>query len=81
MIRDLVQSGNVDARLPEYMNTGDFTRHDFTVRINVNDQLSLRTGVVNAFDAEQPAYLGQTLVDSMDPYGTRFFVGLNYRPW
>ena len=81
MIRDLVQSGNVDARLPEYMNTGDFTRHDFTVRINVNDQLSLRTGVVNAFDAEQPAYLGQTLVDSMDPYGTRFFVGLNYLPW
>ncbi|RZJ43416.1 MAG: TonB-dependent receptor, partial [Brevundimonas sp.] len=81
MIRDLVQSGNLDARAPEYMSTGDFTRHDFTVRINVNDQLSLRTGVVNAFDAEQPAYLGQTLVDSMDPYGTRFFFGLNYRPW
>jgi hypothetical protein len=37
--------------------------------------------VVNAFDAEQPAFLGQTLVDSMDPYGTRFFIGLNYRPW
>ena len=81
MIRDMVQSGNLDSRLPEYMSTGDFTRHDFTVRINVNDQLSLRTGVVNAFDAEQPAYLGQTLVDSMDPYGTRFFFGLNYRPW
>jgi len=81
MIRDLVQTGNVDARLREYMDTGTFTRHDFTVRINVNDQLNIRTGVVNAFDAEQPAYLGQTLVDNMDPYGTRFFIGLNYRPW
>jgi outer membrane receptor protein involved in Fe transport len=81
MIRDLVANGNVDARLREYMDTGTFTRHDFTLRINVNDQLNLRTGVVNAFDAEQPAYLGQTLVDNMDPYGTRFFIGLNYRPW
>jgi hypothetical protein len=38
-------------------------------------------GVVNAFDAEQPRYLGGSLLSNMDPYGTRFFVGLNYRPF
>ena len=80
-IRDYVQTGNMDARPRAWMETGNFARHDFTVRYNVNDELNLRAGVVNAFDAEQPAFLGQTLVDGMDPYGTRFFVGLNYRPW
>jgi outer membrane receptor protein involved in Fe transport len=80
-IRDYVNTNNMDARIREYMETGNFARHDFTVRYNVNDQLNIRGGVVNAFDAEQPAFLGQTLVDNLDPYGTRFFIGLNYRPW
>lgn len=77
--RDMVN--NLDSRPTEYYNTGDFTRHDFTVRYNVNDQLTLRGGVTNAFDAEQPRYFGTGFIDNMDPYGTRFFFGLNYRPW
>ena len=78
-VRDFVN--NADARLYSELTTENFTRHDFTVRWNVRDDLSLRAGVVNAFDAEQPAHLGTTLYSNMDPYGRRFFIGLNYRPF
>ena len=73
--------GNADTRPFDTYDTGNFARHDFTVRWNAADDLSVRFGVVNAFDAEQPTYLGGTLLSNMDPYGTRFFVGLNYRPF
>lgn len=73
--------GNLDTRPFDTYDTGNFARHDFTVRWNAADDLSLRFGVVNAFDAEQKPYLGGGLISSQDPYGTRFFVGLNYRPW
>ncbi|MDQ3125347.1 MAG: TonB-dependent receptor [Pseudomonadota bacterium] len=79
--RDAVQGDNVDGRPFNTYDTGNFTRHDFTVRWNAADDLSIRMGVVNAFDAEQRPYLGGGLISSMDPYGTRFFVGLNYRPF
>ena len=72
---------NLDTRPIDTFNTGNFARHDFTVRWNARDDLSVRMGVVNAFDAEQPRYLGGSLLSNMDPYGTRFFVGLNYRPF
>ncbi|WP_420478036.1 TonB-dependent receptor domain-containing protein [Brevundimonas sp. FT23028] len=78
-IRDAVS--NNDQREYAEFDTGDFTRHDFTVRWNVRNDLSLRAGVVNAFDAEQPTYLGTTLYSNFDPYGRRFFIGLNYRPF
>ncbi len=78
-IRDQVI--NNDVRPFDTYDTGNFARHDFTVRWNARDDLSVRMGVVNAFDAEQPRYLGGGLLSNMDPYGTRFFVGLNYRPW
>jgi len=77
--RDFIN--NRDSRPVEYTRTGDFARHDFTVRWNVRDDLSLRAGVVNAFDAEQAPWLGTTLYSNFDPYGTRYFIGLNYRPW
>jgi len=79
--RTYAQTGNPDARPLEAIGTEDFARHDFTVRYNVNDQLTLRTGVVNAFDAEQPRILGAGLLDNYDPYGTRFNIGLNWRPY
>lgn len=72
---------NPDIRPYDTFDTGDFVRHDFTVRYAVNDQLSLRAGVTNAFDAEQPRYLGSGLLDNYDPYGTRFNIGLNWRPY
>ena len=37
--------------------------------------------VVNAFDAEQAPWLQTTLYSNFDPYGTRYFIGLNFRPW
>ena len=75
------QIGNLDSRPFNTYDTGNFARHDFTVRWNAADDLSIRMGVVNAFDAEQSRYLAGGLISSMDPYGTRFFFGLNYRPF
>jgi outer membrane receptor protein involved in Fe transport len=72
---------NMDSRQPNELSTGNFVRNDFTFRYNVNDDLALRAGVVNAFDAEQAPYLGTTLYSNFDPYGRRFFIGLNYKAW
>lgn len=72
---------NPDSRPTEFLNTGNFTRHDFTVRYNVADDLSMRFGVVNAFDQEQARYLGSNQISNFDSFGTRFFIGLNYRPF
>ncbi|WP_374274468.1 TonB-dependent receptor domain-containing protein [Brevundimonas sp.] len=71
---------NSDRYDAAYRDTGGFARHDFTVRYAVNDQVSLRAGVVNAFDAEQPFFLGNTLYSNFDPFGRRFFMGVNFRP-
>jgi outer membrane receptor protein involved in Fe transport len=59
--------------------TGNFIRNDFSVRYQVRDDLTLRAGVTNAFDAEPPPYLG--FASTFDPYGRRFNIGLNYRPY
>ena len=72
---------NNDTRSPDQLDTGNFTRHDFTVRYKVDETLSLRAGVVNAFDAEQARVLGATMISNYDGFGTRFFIGLNYRPF
>ncbi len=72
---------NSDQRPVEAMNTGDFVRNDLLVRWNVRDDLTLRAGVTNIFDAEQSPWLGTTLYSNFDPYGRRFNIGLNYRPW
>lgn len=77
--RDFVN--NADSRRTDQLDTGNFTRHDLTLRYNVRDDLSVRAGVVNVFDAEQRDILGTAIVSNYDPYGRRFFVGLNFRPW
>ncbi|WP_309628962.1 TonB-dependent receptor domain-containing protein [Brevundimonas sp.] len=77
--RDLVN--NIDSRPIDYYNTGNFTRHDFGARFNVREDLTLRVGLSNAFDARQRDILGATLYSNFDPYGRRFNVSLNYRPW
>jgi outer membrane receptor protein involved in Fe transport len=79
--RAFAQTGNPDARVADDRQTGNFARHDFTVRWNASDQLSVRAGVINAFDAEQAPYLGNTLIQNFDAWGTRYFIGLNYRPY
>ena len=77
--RDFVN--NADSRLGDELDTGNYTRHDLTVRYNVRDDVTLRAGVVNIFDAEQRDILGTTINPNFDPYGRRFFVGVNYRPF
>ena len=77
--RDFIN--NADSRLPDQLDTGNFTRHDLTVRYELRDDLTLRGGVVNIFDAEQRDILGTDIYSNFDPYGRRFFVGLNYRPF
>ncbi len=70
---------NADSRPVDYIRTGNFIRNDFLVRYNVNDDVTLRAGVTNIFDAEQAPYLGTTLYSNFDPFGRRFNIGLNFR--
>lgn len=83
--QDIVQSrtfvANSDSRLVQYMDTGNFARHDFTVRYKVTDDVTLRAGVTNAFDAEQASWLGYTVYSNFDTWGTRYNVGLNWKVW
>lgn len=79
--RDQVASGNIDNRPREFYETGNFARHDFGVTWKTTDEVTLRAGVVNAFDAEQPGWMGVGLSSNFDPYGTRYYIGLNYRPF
>ena len=77
--RDLLVTGNTDIDRPEEWTTGNSTRHDFSVRYTLRDDLTLRAGVTNAFDYEPAPYLG--FASNFDPYGRRFNIGLNYRPY
>jgi outer membrane receptor protein involved in Fe transport len=83
--QDIVQPRNlvtnIDNRLADQANTGNFVRHDFGARFNVRDDLTLRVGVSNAFDARQRDILGATLYSNFDPYGRRVNVSLNYVPF
>ncbi len=77
--RDVVASLNFDVDDVESWESGDFFRNDFSVRYKVRDDLTLRAGVTNAFDAEPPIWVG--FASNFDPYGRRFNIGLNYRPF
>lgn len=65
----------------KYLETGDFSQHDFSVRYTLNDELTIRAGVVNAFDAEPAPWLGGTVLDNFDLFGRRYFISLNFRPF
>jgi outer membrane receptor protein involved in Fe transport len=70
-----------DNRRAEFLETGSFSQHDFNVRYEIRDGITLRAGVVNAFDAEPPPTVappGQ-LGDIFDLFGRRFFVGANLK--
>jgi outer membrane receptor protein involved in Fe transport len=83
--QDLTQlrtsSATLDTSAVEYLETGNFVRNDFAVRYDLTDDVTLRAGVTNVFDAEQAPWLGTTLYSNFDPYGRRFNVGLNWRVW
>ena len=66
-----------DNRDPALRSTGAFTTHDFSARYDVNENIRLRAGVINAFDAEPNVQTGQ--VETFDLFGRRFYLGLTYR--
>jgi outer membrane receptor protein involved in Fe transport len=77
--RDTLPSGNLDIDYFDAFTTEDFATSNFSVRYNLTDEVTLRGGVTNAFDAEPPPYLG--FASSFEPFGRRFNVGINYRPY
>lgn len=83
--QDIIQPrdaiSNADQRESKYFNTGNFARHDLQFRYGVREDLDLRFGVTNLTNAEQAPWLGTTLYSNFDPYGRRFNIGFNYRPW
>lgn len=78
-LRDITGTGNLDVSPRDWWTTGNFFRHDLNFRYRVRDDLTLRFGVTNLFDAEPPIFLG--FASTFDPYGRRFNIGLNYRPF
>ncbi len=78
-VRDAVN--NPDSRPKEYFNTGNFARHDLQFRYGIRPDLDLRFGVTNATNAQPVPWLGTALNSNFDPYGRRFNVGFNFRPW
>lgn len=82
--RDIVPGGNLDNQPIDWYTSGNFTRHDFAVRYSIRDDLTLRAGVTNAFDAElSPEQYDLSLyrnLSTWDLYGRRFYVGFNYAP-
>lgn len=70
-----------DNRLAEFQDTGSFSQHDFNVRYEIRDGITLRAGVINAFDAEPPLTVAPPggLGDIFDLFGRRFFIGGNVR--
>jgi outer membrane receptor protein involved in Fe transport len=62
--------------------TGDYFRHDVRATYKLNDDISLRAGIVNAFN-KKPPYLPETFLGTgtgssqYDNGGRFFFVGAN----
>ena len=83
--QDIVQIRNAitnpDSRQFEYYRTGNFARHDLQVRYGVREDLDLRFGVTNLTDAEPATWLGTAFNSNFDPYGRRFNIGFNWRPY
>ena len=65
----------------EPLQSGEVNVIDFLADIPARDNLTVRAGVVNAFDAEPARWLGGTSSDNFDLFGRRFFLSLNYRPF
>jgi len=56
----------------EFLTTGQFSTHDFTMRYDVTENLNLRAGVINVFDNDQPQIARNNI---FDVFGRRFFIG------
>lgn len=78
-MRDFVN--NADQREARYANTENFVRNDLSARYQVRDNLAVTATVQNVFDAEQARWLGAAVYSNFDPFGRRYSISLNYRPW
>lgn len=76
-----VLANDPDNRRSELLESGAFTQHDFLARWDIRDNVRLRAGVINAFDAEPAiqAFEASAAADIFDFFGRRFYVGLNMR--
>ena len=79
--RDFVAGGNLDSRPIEHLRTEGFARNDINIRYAVTDEVTVRGGVTNVFDKSQDPWLADALYSNFDPYGRRFYIGLNWRPY
>ncbi|HBK92927.1 MAG TPA: TonB-dependent receptor [Parvularcula sp.] len=64
---------NTDSGLEPFSETGRFAQHDLTAVYTINDNFTVRAGVVNLFDKEPPVQVG--FVDDFDLFGRRYFIG------
>ena len=64
-----------DAR---YFDTGNFIQHDFSVQYSPVKNLTIRGGIVNAFDKKPALWLGGTSSDNFDLFGRRLYIGANF---
>jgi outer membrane receptor protein involved in Fe transport len=70
---------NVDTRPQNLFLTGDFYQNDLAVRYELADNIVLRGGVNNVFDAEPPVQNAglSPSADNFDLFGRRFFASVN----
>jgi outer membrane receptor protein involved in Fe transport len=66
---------NLDSRDLEYLKVPNFWQHDVSARYQLTDNVTLRGGVTNLFDAEPT--IQATLQDQYDLFGRRFYGGIN----
>jgi len=57
-----------------FNNTGSFDEHSFSARYNIKDTVTIRGGVVNAFDKTPPGFAENNIFDF---FGRRYFIGAN----
>ena len=72
---------NADQRDIKYIDTGSFIRNDISARYQVRDDVAVTATIQNVFDAEQARQLGASLYSNFDPFGRRYSISVNYRPW
>lgn len=75
----LIRSGNLDSRPADSYETGNYVRNDLSFRLDLTDDVTLRGGVTNMFNADQSPYLNQGISSNFDSYGRRFNLGLNVK--
>jgi outer membrane receptor protein involved in Fe transport len=80
LIDESAFAANSDTRLESLIRTEAFSQHDFSARWQPRDNVTIRAGVVNAFDNEPDVVLGAgTSADNFDFFGRRLFVGANLK--